>query len=119
MKASKYVVVELAELLDGKHPAVIMRKLVVADKGKISVGQIVAINSADGKALPYIKGDETAGTVLGVATTIADTTTGKDTAVNILVHGTCKRSLVSVGTGTDVVQADIDALSAKGIWALN
>jgi hypothetical protein len=117
MKASKMVVVELSELLDGKHPAVIIRKLVTADKGKIAVGQIVAI--ADGNVLPYIKDDETAGTAYGVATQAADTATGEDTAVNVLVHGTCKRALVSVVSGTDVVQADIDAIAAKGVWALN
>lgn len=117
MKASKTITIDVAELLDGKHPAVIIRKAVTADKGKIAIGQIVAI--ASGKVLPYINSDQTAGTVFGVATSPADTTTGADTAVNVLVHGTCKVGSVIVVAGANPVQADIDALAAIGVWALN
>lgn len=117
MKASKTVTIDVKELLDGKHPAVVIRKDVTANKGTISVGQIVAI--ASGKVLPYIKDDGTAGTVFGVATSYADTATGKDTAVNVLVHGTCRRSVLTVVSAAATVQADIDALAGIGVWALN
>jgi len=117
MKASKTITIDVKQLLDGKHPAVIIRKGVTEGKGTISIGQIVAI--ASGKVLPYIKDDNTAGTVLGVATCYADTTAGKDTAVNVLVHGTCKRDVVTVISAAAPVQADLDALAAVGVWALD
>lgn len=117
MKASKTITIDVKELLDGKHPAIIVRKLVTADKGTIAIGQIVAI--ASGKVLPYIKDDQTAGTAFGVATQYADTATGKDTAVNVLVHGTCKADLVTVVAAAAPVQADFDALAGVGVWALN
>lgn len=118
MKASKTITIDVMELLDGKHPAVVVRKLVEPQKGKIAVGQIVALN-ASGKVLPYVKGDETAGTAYGVATTPADTATGKDTGVNVLIHGTCKKSGITVVSGAAPVQADIDALFALGVYPLD
>jgi flagellar biosynthesis component FlhA len=117
MKASKTITITVDQLLDGKHPPVIVRKLVTADKGTISIGQIVAISS--GKVLPYIASDQTAGTAFGVATQGVDTATGKDTAVNVLVHGTCKLDAVTVVSGAAPTATDIAALAALGIWALN
>lgn len=117
MKASKTITIDVKQLLDGKHPAVIIRKGVTSGKGTIAIGQIVAI--ASGKVLPYIKDDGTAGTVFGVATGYADTTAGKDTAVNVLVHGTCKKDVVTVVSAAAPVQADLDALAAVGVWALD
>ncbi len=118
MKASKTVTIDVKELLDGRHPAVIIRKLVAPNKGKIAVGQIVAVTSA-GKAVPYVKDDQNDGTAFGVATTPADTTTGKDDAVNVLIHGTCKKSMLTVVSGADPVQADINALFALGVYPLD
>lgn len=116
MKASKTITISINELLDGKHPPIVIRKLVVADKGQIGVGQIIAV-SGD-KALPYVASDSTAGTAFGVATEAVDTATGKDTAVNVLVHGTCKLDLVTVANGAAPASTDIAALAALGVWAL-
>lgn len=117
MKASKTITIDVKQLLDGRHPAVIIRKGVTSGKGTIAIGQIVALSS--GKVIPYIKDDQTAGTVFGVATCYADTAVGKDTAVNVLVHGTCKKDVVTVVSAAAPVQADLDALAAVGVWALD
>lgn len=117
MKASKTITITVQQLLDGKHPAVIIRKKVVANKGTIAVGQVVAISN--GAVLPYIFEDVTAGTVFGVATQTANTATGNDTAINVLVHGTCKAAMLTVVGGEAATQVDLDALGARGVWALN
>ncbi|AEC02039.1 hypothetical protein [Parasphaerochaeta coccoides] len=114
MQASKTMTIEVSEIVDGRHPALIIRKEAVKGKGQIVPGQILAIK--DGKVLPYVKGDSTAGTAFGVATTPADTAQGKDDGVNVLVHGTCRAALVVTGSGV-ADQADLDALALRGVWA--
>lgn len=113
MKASKTIDVTVTELLDARHPAVIQRRVVVKDKGIIAVGDMVGITS-DGFVVPAAT---TGATLFGVATTGADTATGKDDAVNVLVHGTCKKSLVTKA-GAVVTQADVDNLLKIGVYAM-
>lgn len=118
MNASKTATITVEEVLDGQHPAVVLRLPVATGNGILAPGRILA-KDGNGKMVPYVNGDETAGTAYGVALGYADTTAlSGDDAINVLKHGTCKRSKLIVADEVDVVQADVDSLVSAGVYPL-
>lgn len=103
----------VGEIYDMRHDPVFNRMPLKADQGTLKPGQCVKINT-DGTVQAAATSDE----MYGVALETVDSTTGKDTFVNVLVHGVVKKNKLMVGSGEPAV-ADFISLKKAGIFALD
>lgn len=113
MNASKnFGTVTAEEVLDGRHDPVIVNCKLKGGQGILAAGQVVK-KDADGTVLAAVSGD----TPFGVVLEGAEAADGKDTHAKVLVHGTCRREKVLVGSEA-IGQSDVDRLMAAGVYAI-
>ena len=103
----------IGEIYDARHDAVLDRMPLKTGQGKLTPGQVVKAND-DGTVQAYTSSD----TPYGIALENADSTSGQDTHVSVLVHGTVKKCKVKVGAA-EAAAADILKLRTAGIYVLN
>ncbi|WP_022852032.1 hypothetical protein [Limisalsivibrio acetivorans] len=110
--------VDSAEILDGRHPAVVRVMEFKADSGEVPAGEIVAkdalglISSYDPDA---VSANATLAVPVGVNLFPVDT--AKDSLGNVVVHGTVIRSSLKT-EGAEAADVDKDTLEQNTqIWA--
>lgn len=113
MDCSKHVSdITIGEIWDHRHPPVIMRCPLKELSGEnvINEGQVVKMGTAN-----TIEPAATSDTPFGIA---LENVKAGDEFVNVLLHGTAKRSNVKMGSAALTV-ADINKLAAAGIYCLD